>query len=249
MSNTPRGLYTTEERANSFNSNQSTSRTYNPETGKWEVSVGVYELPDRSTPTESTSKVNNNNNNNNTTSVPTSTPKATTDTTTQVDSLVEAEKEYIKEEFNNTLVGELSVTPTKKSIGIKVNSTITISGLGRYLSGNYFVSSVKRSISSDGGYSQTLTVLKNGFGDSLKPKPETIKRLQEVVKSPAPFNVGDKVKIVGDNAVYSNAHEGVKVPDWVKNETLTIRQISSDGSRVLLMPITSWTYVKYVQKV
>ena len=56
------------------------------------------------------------------------------------------------------------------------------------------------------------------------------------------------MKIVGD-AVYSNAHDGVKVPEWVKKKTLTVDGISKDGTRVRLMPIWSWTYIKYVQKV
>ena len=63
------------------------------------------------------------------------------------------------------------------------------------------------------------------------------------------FAKGDSIKIVGDGAVYSNASAGVKVPNWVKQKTLTVQQVSSDGTRVLLQPINSWTYVKYVQKV
>lgn len=169
----------------------------------------------------------------------------------KVDSKAEADKKYIETEFN-TLTGELSLTPSKKSLRIKVNDTVEISGVGSYLSGKYFVSAVKRSLTKDGGYSQTLTVMKNGFGDSLKkPKESSDKTNREdaVSKSATSFKVGDSVKIVGNDAVYSNASEGVKVPAWVKQKTLTVKQVSSDGARVLLMPIFSWTYVKYVQKV
>ena len=63
------------------------------------------------------------------------------------------------------------------------------------------------------------------------------------------FTVGDKVKIVGDDAVYSNASDGVKVPDWVKEQILTIDALSSDGTRARLNPIWSWTYTKFLQKV
>lgn len=172
------------------------------------------------------------------------------DSSSQVDSKTKADKEYIETEFR-TLEGELVVSPSKKSIKIKVNDTVEVLGIGSYLSGKYFVSAVKRTLNKDSGYSQTLTVIKNGFGDSLKKaKSETTEseRSDVVPKSAPEIQVGDTVKIVGE-AVYSNAHNGVPVPAWVKEKTLTVQQVSNDGARVLLMPINSWTYVRYVQKV
>lgn len=168
--------------------------------------------------------------------------------TTQVDSQTEAEKEYIEIEFN-TLEGELVLTPSEKSIRIKVNDTIKIEGLGEYLSGLYFVSAVKRTLSKDNGYSHSFTLIKNGFGDSLKKSQEVAEtRVEEVPKTAPTLNKGDSVKIVGDDAVYSNGSDGVKVPAWVKKKTHTIGQVSNDGTRVLLKEIVSWTYSKYIQK-
>lgn len=172
-----------------------------------------------------------------------------------VDSQKEADKEYIEAEFN-VLSGEMNLTPTEKSIRIRVNDTVKIEGLGKYLSGLYFVSAISRTIGKDSGYSHSLTLIKNGFGNSIKKaqtpapssKPAT-NRKEEVVKKSPEIKIGDSVKIVGDDAVYSNAHDGVKVPDWVKKNTQTVRDISDDKTRVLLMPIFSWTYIKYVQKV
>ena len=220
---------------------------YDPQTKKWvpPASSNPYANPWRELTLTNTIPTTTN------TSTPTPTPASTTPT--QVDSKTQAEKEYIEIELN-TLVGEVNVVPSKKSIKLKVNNTVTISGVGSYLSGDYFISAIKRSISRDSGYSQSMTVIKNGFGDKLKqPKvesssttPET-NRQDPVEKSAPAFKVGDTVKIVGD-AIYSNAHEGVKVPEWVKKQTLTIKQISSDGARALLMPITSWTYIKFLQK-
>lgn len=161
----------------------------------------------------------------------------------------QAESEYIETEYN-TLQGELSIVPTDNSLKIKVGDTIKLKGVGKYLSGLYFVSEIKRTIGSD-GYTQTLTVIKTGFGDSLK-KPsqtDTTTRSEEVSKTSGNFKVGDKVKIVGDDAVYSNASDGVKVPDWVKEQILTIDALSSDGTRARLNPIWSWTYTKFLQKV
>ena len=122
------------------------------------------------------------------------------------------------------------------------------------------MSEVKRNIDKDNGLTMTATLLKNGFGDSLKnknnisePSPaqdgraETVDISSNVVTSR--IKVGDKVKIIGDEAIYSNAHEGVKVPNWVKNQILTVDALSEDGERARLNPIWSWTYVKYLQLV
>ena len=205
---------------------------YDPATGKW--------IPKASTSSSSTSSPQDSE------TVPPSYTDGEADS--QVDSKLESDKEYIETEFN-TLVGELVVTPSKKNIRLKVNDTVEVLGVGNNLSGNYFVSAIKRTLSRDSGYSQTLTVLKNGFGDSLK-KPTTTETVAEsrsvVVEKSAPqLKVGDRVHIIGE-AIYDN---GDKIPAWVKSQTLTIHQISSDGAMVLLYPIISWTYVRYVQKV
>lgn len=169
-------------------------------------------------------------------------------TTSKVDSKTAAQKEYIEVEFN-TLTGDLTLTSTEKSIRIKVNDTIKIVGIGKYLSGLYFVTSIRRTLNKDSGYTHTLSLLKNGFGNSLKKSQEVVEtRNTEVSKSSPEIKVGDSVKIVGDNATYSNADDGVKVPAWVKQKTLTIQQVSKDGTRVLLQPINSWTYISNIQK-
>lgn len=180
------------------------------------------------------------------------TPESDPNNATQTDTQTEADKEYIDNEYN-TLEGDLSHVPSDKLIKIKPGDTIRIKGIGRYLSGLYFVSSVKRTISSSDGYSQTLTVIKTGFGDSLKKaypdETSSSERKEEVKKSAGDFKVGDKVKIVGDDAVYANASDGVKVPGWVKEQELTIDAISDDGTRARVNPIWSWTYTKYLKKV
>lgn len=173
------------------------------------------------------------------------------------DSKTSAEKEYIDIEFN-TLTGDVELIPTKNSLKIKSGCTINFRGIGKYLSGLYFVSEVKHKIDKDGGYSMTISLLKNGFGDTLKSSSPVISpvnesRTEEVDTSDNVVNnkikVGDKVKIVGDDAVYSNAHDGVKVPNWVKEQILTVDAISTDGGRARLNPIWSWTYIKYLKLV
>lgn len=172
------------------------------------------------------------------------------------DSKTSAEKEYIDIEFN-TLTGDVELIPTKNNLKITSGCTVNFRGLGKYLSGLYFVSEVKHKIDKDNGYSMTVTLLKNGFGDSLKSaysniSPASDSRSDAVDTSSNVVNnkikVGDKVKIVGD-AIYSNAHEGVKVPNWVKEQVLTVDSISEDGGRARLSPIWSWTYIKYLKLV
>ena len=205
---------------------------YDPKTGTW-----VPKSPSTGNPPSSSSQ--------NPEDVPNS---STGGSSSQVDSKTEADKEYIETEFN-TLVGELVVAPSKKTIRIKVNDTVDVLGVGSHLSGKYFVSAVKRTLTKDAGYSQTLTVIKNGFGDSLKKKVEsttntTYSRAKTVSKSAPKVKVGDSVRIVG-SAVFVT---GEKIPAWVKNRSLAVQEISADGTRVLLMPISAWTYSRYVQK-
>ena len=227
----------------------STPQVYDPTTGKWRDSA-VTLTPSVYDPTSSQFRPPISDKK---TSTSTGSTSSTTKGTSQTDQKTEADKEYIEYEFN-ILTGELVITSTEKTIRINVNDTVKLEGLGNYLSGQYFVKSVKRSLSKDGGYTHSLNLIKNGFGNSVKkaveiPVPVEEPRKEEVPKPAPELKVGDTVKIVGDNAVYSNASDGVRVPNWVKQKTHTIRQISDDKNRVLLKEIFSWTYVKFIQKV
>lgn len=232
-------------------SGQRTEYVYDPTTGKWKPVT--YSSPSSSSgsasggttaPAKAPAKA------------PAASPKppnVVNSANSQVNSQAIADKEFIEIEYN-TLTGELMLAVNPTTIKIKVGQTIEIKGVGKYLSGLYYVSSIKRKIDNSSGYTQTLTVIKTGFGSSLKkiePPAAPPPRKEPVPKAPPTpaLKVGDKVKIVGANAVYSNADDGVKVPEWVKKKVLTVDAISSDGTRVRLMPIWSWTYVKFIQKV
>lgn len=222
---------------------------YDPKTGLWSPATANSTNNNNYTPTYTPSTTESKKD----TTPPPPTQK-TGESSPNVDSQKNADKEFIEAEFN-VLTGEMRLTPTSKSIRIRVNDTVKIEGLGKYLSGLYFVSAISRNISASNGYSHTLSLLKNGFGSSVKnakkasPVVKSEPRKEEVVKTTPEYKVGDQVKIVGADAVYSNASDGVKVPEWVKKKTLTIQQISDDKTRVLLKEIISWTYVKYIQKV
>lgn len=89
------------------------------------------------------------------------------------DSKTDAEKEYIDIEFN-TLTGDCSVLPTKQNMKLKVGNTIKMLGVGKFLSGLYFISEIKRTISNDGAYSMSLVLYKNGFGDNFKSTSNSV---------------------------------------------------------------------------
>ena len=69
-------------------------------------------------------------------------------------SRTNAEKEYIEVEFN-TLTGECSVVPTAAAMKLKVSDTIKITGIGKFLSGQFFIAGINRTIDSSGGYSMS----------------------------------------------------------------------------------------------
>ena len=221
--------------------------TYDPKTGQWVLSTSTSTSNGLGT-TPSTSD------NSNDVKIPPT--QKTGDYSSSADAVfADSNSDYVEMEYN-ILTGEMELTPTTKSIGIKVNDTVEVFGLGKYLSGLYFVSSVTRTINESKGYSQSIVLIRNGFGKSVKKSSSSSSssslqsnRALEVPKNAGAFNVGDSVKIVGDDAIYSNAHNGVKVPSWVKKKSLTIHQLSDDGTRARLMPINSWTYTKYLQKV
>lgn len=65
------------------------------------------------------------------------------------------EKKYNTIEIN-TLEGSLSFIVTEETIKLKAGDTVKLEGLGKFLSGNYYVQDVTRQISSS-GYSHNAT--------------------------------------------------------------------------------------------
>lgn len=94
--------------------------------------------------------------------------------TTGLNVKTDAETKAKKFEFKN-LQGELELTPTLKNFSIVRGSTIHLTGVGKYLSGFYFVTARTISVSNSGALTIKLKVVKTKFGDSLKgekPLPE-----------------------------------------------------------------------------
>ena len=94
--------------------------------------------------------------------------------TTGLNVTTDAQTKAKKFEFKN-LQGELELTPTLKNFSIVRGSTIHLTGVGKYLSGFYFVTARTVSVSNGGALTIKLKVVKTKFGDSLKgekPLPE-----------------------------------------------------------------------------
>ena len=164
----------------------------------------------------------------------------------------DAEKDYIDIEFN-TLTGEIALIPTANNLKLKAGCTVEIEGVGKYLSGIYFVSEVKKSITRDNGFSISATLYKNGFGKTLKSSSATdtesstnkVSIQANIVNSK--YKVGDKVKVVGANAVYYNPDNEIKIPDWVKQKLLIVKEVNADGTRVLVDLVWQWIPTQYLQ--
>lgn len=104
--------------------------------------------------------------------------------TTGLNVKTDAKTKAKKFEFKN-LQGELELTPTLKNFNIVRGSTIHLTGVGKYLSGFYFVTARTISVSSSGALTIKLKVVKTKFGDSLKgekplPEVKTIDTMESV---------------------------------------------------------------------
>lgn len=104
--------------------------------------------------------------------------------TTGLNVKTDAKTKAKKFEFKN-LQGELELTPTLKNFNIVRGSTIHLTGVGKYLSGFYFVTARTISVSSSGALTIKLKIVKTKFGDSLKgekplPEVKTIDTMESV---------------------------------------------------------------------
>lgn len=136
---------------------RSSSYTYDPETGTWSKSTS----DDNSSGSSSNSSNKSNSSGDNLTS-------SNSDKNTSTGSV---EKQYNTIEIN-TLSGTLNFIVTEETIKLRAGDTVKINGIGKYLSGNYYVQDVTRQISSN-GYSHSATLIKTDFGNSLKVSTST----------------------------------------------------------------------------
>lgn len=77
-----------------------------------------------------------------------------------------ATQENDSKEFR-TLQGSLKLRVNTKTIKLRVGETVRLIGLGKYLSGLYYITEISRTLDSS-GYSQSITVIKTNFTKTLK---------------------------------------------------------------------------------
>ena len=142
------------------------SRTYDYTTGIWSKST---------TTTKDTKETK--------TKTKTTEPKSsdkenlTSTTSDSSSSKGKSEKKYNEIEYNTLELG-VNFVANDKTIVIGAGDTITIKGIGKYLSGKYYVQDVTRSISSS-GYSHSATLLKTDMGNKLKMSTSTNKKTEK----------------------------------------------------------------------
>lgn len=135
---------------------RSSSYTYDPATGEW---------------TKSTSNSSGGSDNKN------GGDNLTSSNSDKESSAGSVEKQYNTIEIN-TLSGALSFIVTEETIKLRAGDTVKIKGIGKYLSGNYYVQDITRQISSN-GYSHNATLIRTDFGNSLKVKTSTTQKKTE----------------------------------------------------------------------
>ena len=148
--------------------------TYDPQTGKWTKNGGG-SSSSKSNKSGSKSSSNSKSGDN-----------LTASSSSKNDSSGQVEKKYNYIEVN-TLSGTLNFIVNEDTIKLKAGDTVKLNGLGKYLSGNYYVKDITRQISSS-GYSHSATLIKTDVGSSLKTSTKSKdkkKPVKKVTSSPS----------------------------------------------------------------
>lgn len=183
--------------------------TYDPQTGKWTKNGGG----------SSSSKSNKSGSKRSSNSK--SGDNLTASSSSKNDSSGQVEKKYNYIEVN-TLSGTLNFIVNEDTIKLKAGDTVKLNGLGKYLSGNYYVKDITRQISSS-GYSHSATLIKTDVGSSLKtstkskdkkkpvkkvtssPSKSTAQRTYTVKKGDCLWNIAKK--FYGNGSAYTKIYD------------------------------------------
>ena len=84
----------------------------------------------------------------------------------------------------NTLSGTLNFIVTEETIKLRAGDTVSLQGIGKHLSGSYYVKDITRQISNN-GYSHSATLIKTDFGKSLKITTDTTQKKTESSSVPS----------------------------------------------------------------
>ena len=167
---------------------RSGSMTYDPTTGRWSSSGGGGSSNRR--PSSGGGNKQPSSGSGNTKPSSSSGGNMTSSNSNPNSSTGSAEKKYNTIEYN-ILTGQLKFIATKETIKLTAGDTVKLNGLGKYLSGLYFVQDVTRQISKE-GYSHSATVIKTDFGNSLK-KTSTSTVDKKVPKKKKPKKTSQRI--------------------------------------------------------
>lgn len=202
---------------------RSATMTYNPQTGKWTRNSGGGS-------SSSSSKKSSNKSN--------SSSKGSGDNLSSKSSSKNTSGGKVEKKYNyievNTLSGTLNFIVNEETIKLKAGDTVKLKGLGKYLSGNYYVKDITRQISSN-GYSHAATLIKTDVGASLKTstkskdkkKPakkvkssnskDNAKRTYTVKKGDCLWNIAKK--FYGNGSAYTKIYDAntnkIADPHWI----------------------------------
>lgn len=136
------------------------SRTYNPQTGTWTKNKSS---------NKGTGKTTSKTNSSGGSSSKSGSGSGGSSSIGSKNSSSSKTTKKLKQITLRTLEGTINYIATKETIKLKPGDTVQLKGLGKNLSGKYYVKEVTRSISTS-GYTQTATVIKSAAGTSLKTK-------------------------------------------------------------------------------
>ena len=202
---------------------RSATMTYNPQTGKWTRNSGGGS-------SSSSSKKSSNKSN--------SSSKGSGDNLSSKSSSKNTSGGKVEKKYNyievNTLSGTLNFIVNEETIKLKAGDTVKLKGLGKYLSGNYYVKDITRQISSN-GYSHAATLIKTDVGASLKTKTKSkdkkkptkqvkssnskdnAKRTYTVKKGDCLWNIAKK--FYGNGSAYTKIYDAntnkIADPHWI----------------------------------
>ena len=157
---------------------------YKYENGKWTY-IAESSNSSNSSTNSNNSRPSNNNNTGGT--VTQQTPPSNNDNRETTETKTTSDKEYIEVE-ENILEGNCKITPNPK---IHAKGTVKITGVGKQLTGLYYVEKSTHSFSSS-GYEQELTVTREGFGDSIKKGNVTKPTVSNVASNGRPEPISPK---------------------------------------------------------
>ena len=144
------------------------SYNYDPKTGEWTKST------DNSGSSSESSSGSSSSSSSGSSSSSSSSSKG--DNLSSSSSNKDESKGSVEKQYNtieiNTLSGTLNFVASEETIKLKAGDTVKLQGLGKYLSGDYYVKDITRQVSKN-GYSHSATLIKTDFGNSLKTVSKT----------------------------------------------------------------------------